>query len=702
MKTIAPGLTGFLQRRPRTAVAALAATLPLTWSAIATANTPVAPPTPYDITVNSAADGLILPDAELTLREAISVANGTLPVTALSTAEQALVVPSTTGAPSIAFALPLDTTIELVDELPPLAAPGLTVDGTTQPGYGEPSTVSMITPVPQPIVGLKPAEGTEVFRGLTITADDVTVRGLGFQGFSATHRSTQTTPPADIFITHLAAPKDADNDIFAWDQLGFTNETEAPQNVVIEDNWLGLVGNDVMPDADDMSAFGVFVFNGIDTVVQRNLIKYHEGSSIITGARAKGLVVTENTLVANGLAGMPDSIRLDGDIDGAEIYGNLMCGSDGSGIFMFKPTGSARIYNNDIRFNGRRMRRSAIFLMGSGHEVFDNFIGYQPSPGVTVAAFPQSEKNIIRNNQFVGLGGLSIDLGYNHNAVAQDFQRADGPNPPRNSHNRRSDTGNAAINAPEFDAYTFPLTDGQSTLTGTADPGSEVDVFVVIDPIGAYGGLNEYVTTVPVADDGTFSVTVSGEEETVYSAIATDARYGTSEPSAIAALGRLPEKKPFAYEATCEVAQVPEPEPPAPELPPEPLILEVPRRIHFALDQSNITPASAAIMDEIVAVLEEYPFIVVELEGHTDPRASNAYNQALGERRAVSARDYLLRQGIAPERMRIRSFGETQRTSDGSDRIDYARDRRVEFIFLDTRGLEIIYEDTETDLQIEP
>ena len=700
MKNRKQGLIRYWRRRSQVLLAALAATLSVSWHAIATANVPVAAPVLVTVTVNSAADGLIQPDAELTLREAISVVNGTLPVTALSTAEQALVDPS--GAPTIAFAMPLETTIALTEALPPLAAPGLTVDGTTQPGYGNPANVSLVTPIPQPLVGLKPAAGAEVFRGLTVVADNVTVRGLGFQGFSAAHRSTQTTPPADIFITHLAAPKDADNDIFSWDQLGFTNESEAPQGIVIEDNWLGLISEDVMPAEDDMSAFGVFVFNGIDTVVQRNLIKYHEGSSIITGARAKGLIVTENTLVANGLAGMPDSIRLDGDIDGAEIHGNLMCGSDGSGVFMFKPTGSARIYNNDIRFNGRRMRRSAIFLMGSGHEVTDNFIGYQPGPGVTVAAFPQSEKNIIRNNQFIGLGGLSVDLGYNHNSVAQDFQRADGPNPPRNSYNRRLDTGNAAINAPAFDAYTFPLAEGQATLTGTADPGSEVDVYRVLDPIGAYGGLNEYIATVPVTDEGTFSVSVGGEVETVYSAIATDPRYGTSEPSDIPALGRLPEKKPVAYEATCEIAQVPEPEPPAPELPPEPIVLRVPRRIHFALDQSNITTESAAVLDQIVAVLEEYPFIVVEMEGHTDPRASNAYNQALGQRRAVSARDYLLRRGIASERMRIRSFGETQRTSDGSDRIDYARDRRVEFIFLDTRGLEIIYEDTETDLQIEP
>ena len=92
----------------------------------------------------------------------------------------------------------------------------------------------------------------------------------------------------------------------------------------------------------------------------------------------------------------------------------------------------------------------------------------------------------------------------------------------------------------------------------------------------------------------------------------------------------------------------------------------------------------------------------MEIQGHTDPLASDAYNQALGNRRALAARNYLLRQGIAPERMTIRSFGETQRKTPGSDRVHYARDRRVEFIFKDARGLDIIFEEQEEDLQIEP
>jgi outer membrane protein OmpA-like peptidoglycan-associated protein len=100
-------------------------------------------------------------------------------------------------------------------------------------------------------------------------------------------------------------------------------------------------------------------------------------------------------------------------------------------------------------------------------------------------------------------------------------------------------------------------------------------------------------------------------------------------------------------------------------------------------------------------VLRQYPVLTVEIVGHTDPRASDAYNQALGNRRALAARNYLLRRGIAPERMTIRSFGEKQRISSGTGIVDYARDRRAEFIFQDIRGLDIIFENQETDLQLE-
>ena len=662
------------------------------------------------ITVNSNQDGPIRPDAGLTLREAIEIANGNLPLPRLSQAEKLQVAPAPGNSSRIEFdLLPGQTTIRLMSLLPDLATPGLVIDGETQPGYGEVTPPPAIIPVPTPIVSLTPApDQNNIFRGFTITADRVTVRGLSLYGFTSTRpRATQPSPPADIFISNAPPPADAGPLSPPMHFFEYGEPEKAPQDVVIELNWLGITPTDTIPEM--RSAFGVSVFNSVGTVIRQNRIDHHQGGAIITGVRAQGMQVTENSIIGNGVAGMPDAIRLEGEIDNAQIIANLICANDGSGVFMFKPAGAVRLQDNDIRFNGRRFQRAAVYLMGNDHLVTDNFIGYQPGPGVVVTSFPRSDRNLIRNNRFAGLDGLSIDLITHDNAQVQAYQIGDGPNPPRNSYYRRVDTGNGAMNAPVFDSYTFNLEGDQVVLSGQADPETEVDIYQVNEPTGVYSPLDQPLRTVTPDSDGKFSLSLALPPGTRVSAIATDPRYGTSEPAPVALIQAAdgstpPAPAPAPYRPSCApppVAVEPEP-PPLESPPPAPLRLQLPRNIHFALDRSFISPESANVLDQIAAVLLEYPFIIVEIQGHTDPRASVAYNQALGERRARSAREYLLRKGVNPERMRIISFGEAKRATVGNTRLDYARDRRVEFIFEDTRGLDIIFEDQETDLQLEP
>ncbi|MEW5859689.1 MAG: OmpA family protein, partial [Cyanobacteriota bacterium] len=112
-----------------------------------------------------------------------------------------------------------------------------------------------------------------------------------------------------------------------------------------------------------------------------------------------------------------------------------------------------------------------------------------------------------------------------------------------------------------------------------------------------------------------------------------------------------------------------------------------------------ISPESARVLERIAEVLQANPSIVIELRGHTDPRASDAYNFDLSNRRAIAVRNYLLRQGIAPERMTIRALGESQPRVTGRNPLDYARNRRVEFIFKDARGIDLFVQ--EEDLQLE-
>ncbi len=708
------------------------------------------PVTNNRVVVNSNQDGAIQPDSALTLREAIAIVNGQLSVELLSQAEKAQVQPLNADTSSrIEFNLPPEqTTIRLQEMLPPLASPGLVVDGTTQPGYDATRSATAEIEIPIPVVEITPAPGQEILRGLSIVADRITVRGLSIYGFTKSAGATLNTPPADIFIDDPPPRPDATySQAFPSDSGLIAEAVESnqpannpksnienpksnvsPKDVVIELNWLGIPPNEGMPDP--ISAFGVSVFNSLGTTIRRNRIANHQGSGIITSVQAKNLLVTENIIVGNGIAGMPDAIRLEGAIDDSQISGNLICGNDGSGVYLFKPEGAVQIRDNQIIFNGRRLRRAAVYLMGDNHQVIDNKIGYQTGPGVVVTSYPKSDRNLLTENRFVGLEGLSIDLNSQQNVDPIDFQRGDGPNPPRNSPNRRKETGNSAINAPQFSVGEFFVTGSEVKLFGEADSGSVVEIYRVSENTAIpYGPLSEPLTSVTTDEQGKFSVTLNNlKPGDKVSAIATHPQYGTSEPALNASIqspdglagrqvGRLagsnqPSNRPTFNPSNpvspqCTSAPPPPPptEPPAPpptEPPPEPLRLRVPRNVHFALDRSNISPTSAAVLDQIAEVLRTYPFLTVELQGHTDPRASDAYNQALGNRRALAVRNYLLRQGIAPERMTIRSFGEMQRRTTGTDVVDFARDRRVEVIFQDTRGLDIIFENQETDLQIEP
>ncbi|MBE7382541.1 MAG: OmpA family protein [Leptolyngbya sp. SIO1E4] len=681
----------------------------------------VAAPT-LEVTVNSHQDGPVQADNDLTLREAIELVNGTLSTEALSEAEQTQITVLADNARSaIAFDLPSSAPIELVDVLPDIQRPGLTIDGTTQSGYDSTLSATAEIAIPIPVVALTPAPDVEVFRGLTIVADEVTVRGLSLYGFTAEHRATAVTPPADILIANPTPPLHTREDQPVANYAQFYDEATAPQGVVIEDNWLGIPPSETPPE--QTSAFGVSVFNSQGALIRRNRISHHDGSGIITGYRAKNLEVAENIIVANGFAGMPDGIRLEGNVDNSHIHGNLMCGNDGGGIFMFKPDGAVTIANNDIKFNGQRLRRAAIYVMGNDHEIRDNTITNQKGSGVVVTAFnrdggaSQSQRNLILNNQFNNLEGLSIDLNTRRHTDVQDFQRGDGPNPKRNSHHRRQETGNAAINAPEFLSAEFPIINGQVTLDGIADPGSTVDLYLTQGAATDYGPLNQPFATVSVNEQGQFSyATADLQPGDTITAIATDPQYGTSEPARNGVVRSLENlntplaelRSPSLTDGVAmpvcitppapSVAVVPPPEPEVPQ----PLRLEVPRNIHFGLDQAQISPETAAVLDQIAAVLQAHPTLVVDLHGHTDSRASVAYNQDLALRRARNAREYLMQQGIDPARMTIRSLGETQLLVSETNREDYARNRRVEFVFSDVRGVDITFVNQETDLQIEP
>ncbi|WP_019508841.1 OmpA family protein [Pleurocapsa sp. PCC 7319] len=665
----------------------------------------------YRVLVNSDRDGEIEADRELTLREAIAIVNNTLSWSELSPAEQKQVTAiNQPEASRIEFDLPAPVKIELLETLPPLFSPGLVIDGSTHPDYDPNYNATVEIPIPIPVVTLTAAEGKNVFRGLTIAGDRIKVKGLSIYGFSQPSSRTDTTPGADIVVgSRLPIQSDL---------LPYVPD-HSPQDVEIIDNWLGLPPDESLNKIP--SSFGVWVFDGVNTTIQRNRIYHHGGSGILTSVNAQKTQIIENIIVGNGLRGMPHAIYLEGLIKDSLIADNLICGNDGSGVYLFKPRGQITINNNTIKFNGRRVPSAAVYLIGNEHQVTNNKISWQTGTGVTIAAYPQSDRNLITNNSFSNLEGLSIDLNTRDRVRNPFFKLGDGVNPPRNSRNRKRDTANRAINAPLFLSQDFFLIDGKVNIDGIADPGSKVTLYRVNlgipkdikkrSPLASqsknYGPLSEPLTETIADKNGRFGFTLDNlAPGTIISAIATKSDYGTSEPAHNAVIRSLDGSTPTIERTltipqctTKPVAEISEP--PVKLDVPQAVKLSVPNNIHFALDKSTISPASAAVLDLVAAALKEYPVLTIELQGHTDSRASNQYNLALSRRRAIASRDYLLQQGVQAERMTILPLGESQLKKPRNTTLDHAYNRRVEIIFHDLRGVDIIFEEQDRDLQIE-
>ncbi|MGV3762404.1 OmpA family protein [Parapedobacter sp.] len=111
------------------------------------------------------------------------------------------------------------------------------------------------------------------------------------------------------------------------------------------------------------------------------------------------------------------------------------------------------------------------------------------------------------------------------------------------------------------------------------------------------------------------------------------------------------------------------------------------KNIYYDFDKHNIRPDAAVILDELVRTLRDNPTLKIELSSHTDSRGSNAYNEALSQRRAQSAVDYLVSRGIARERMVAKGYGETRlvnRCADGvpCSRAEHQANRRTEVTVL--------------------
>jgi peptidoglycan-associated lipoprotein len=131
-----------------------------------------------------------------------------------------------------------------------------------------------------------------------------------------------------------------------------------------------------------------------------------------------------------------------------------------------------------------------------------------------------------------------------------------------------------------------------------------------------------------------------------------------------------------------------------PAVPPEP-VAEDPLRVSdidkinqnspfqpmfFAYDSAEVDAAGQQTLNANAEILKKYPEWVITIEGHADERGTAEYNLALGERRAMAARTYLLSLGIPADRLKIVSYGKEFPFDPSHTEAAWSKNRRAHFV----------------------
>jgi peptidoglycan-associated lipoprotein len=146
---------------------------------------------------------------------------------------------------------------------------------------------------------------------------------------------------------------------------------------------------------------------------------------------------------------------------------------------------------------------------------------------------------------------------------------------------------------------------------------------------------------------------------------------------------------------TSSVPAPPTPVPDTTPIPPEPKITDDPlmsgdldvinknspfQPVFFLLDSFEIEGPAQQSLTANAEILKKYPTWVITIEGHCDERGTAEYNLALGEKRALAARTYLLSLGVPADRLRTVSYGKEFPFDPGHDESAWSKNRRAHFV----------------------
>jgi len=138
----------------------------------------------------------------------------------------------------------------------------------------------------------------------------------------------------------------------------------------------------------------------------------------------------------------------------------------------------------------------------------------------------------------------------------------------------------------------------------------------------------------------------------------------------------------------------PEPVPETSPIPPEPTISDDPltkdldtinknspfQPVFFGLDSYEVDGTGQQALTTNAGILKKYPTWIITIEGHCDERGTPEYNLALGEKRALAAKTYLVSLGVPADRVRTVSYGKEFPFDPGHDEGAWSKNRRAHFV----------------------
>ncbi|MFN4299437.1 MAG: T9SS type A sorting domain-containing protein [Thermaurantimonas sp.] len=411
-------------------------------------------------------------------------------------------------------------TIGVASMLPDITRQGLVIDGYSQKinqtpansgfigsaiptGYPASGTTALI-PIPE--IRIVPRD-TNLQRGLTIAAKNVTIRGLGIAGFGFNFTNN------DGNIVLLSG---ADGAIIESNVLGSMNHTIAIPT----------------PNKEKTAGNNVVAFDVKNGKLLNNIIAFAGSMGAFFNYQCSGWEVRGNEFVANGRINVIcDNIDVAYKSSNFLIEKNAMYAAGANGLDLHNATGSHTIRYNTIFNSGQlRVENSGIRVYGQNNTIHNNNIYANHGAGIMVTT--DALYNTMQSNRFKDNGNYQVgtfpktnNIAINLNAPGENNLRGTAPFYTLNDLNDADNGGNELHNFPVIDqAY---IQGGMLHVKGFARPGAQVELYVGdlftgavfpqgVEPLGIFteGSADDHDATTGSYGPGAVNGTVVGQDAT--------------------------------------------------------------------------------------------------------------------------------------------------------------------------------------------